>query len=186
MNRHRHIGSGQRSLKVPVDDAARRHLVDVVDEIFIVAEPKGIRAATCDPLRWTSWFAGALFTSYDDRGPLGDRWLVSGSLVGTAEVWLEEHGDGTVVHAYLRVDPTGHHDFRRRQRRRSVTRYALALKQRLFEVKDLLEGDRQPGTTRVPVGERVVSASEPRPTSTTTEGAPPDGRPDDLQHPDRR
>jgi hypothetical protein len=176
---------GQGSFTVPVNDA-ERHQVDVIDEIFIVADPARIRAVTCDPGRWASWFPGAVFTSYDDRGPLGDRWRVSGSLVGTAEVWLEEHGDGTVVHAYLRVDPAGPGPLPRRQRRTAAVRYGRSLKQRLFEVKDLLEGDRRPGTTRVPIAERVVSASEQRPTSTTTEGAPPDGRPDDLEHPDRR
>ena len=170
---------------MPIDDP-KRHLVDVIDEIFIVAEPARIRAVTCDPVRWASWFPGAVFTSYDDRGPLGDRWTVTGYLVGTAEVWLEEHGDGTVVHAYLRVDPTDPVDPGGRRRRHAIaSRLALSLKRRLFEVKDLLEGDREPGTTRVPISERVVSASEQRPTSTTTEGAPPDGRPDDLQHPDR-
>ena len=160
---------------MPADHATTRHLVDVIDEIFIVADPGRVRAATCDPGRWALWFPGAVFTSYEDRGALGDRWTVSGCLVGTAEVWLQEHGDGTVVHAYLRVDPTGHGASRRGRRRSRAASYALALKQRLFEVKDLLEGDRQPGTTRVPIGERVVSASEQRPTSTTTEGAPPDG-----------
>ena len=105
---------------MPVEDAARRHLVDLIDEIFIVAEPVRIRAATCDPDRWASWFPGTVFTSYDDRGPLGDRWTVTGSLAGTAEVWLEEHGDGTVVHAYLRVDPTDPVGLGRRGRRRTI------------------------------------------------------------------
>ena len=71
------------------------------------------------------WFPGAMFTSYDDRGPLGDRWTVTGALVGTAEVWLEEHGDGTVVHAYLRVDPRGYRASPEPSRRRQVAaRYA--------------------------------------------------------------
>jgi hypothetical protein len=170
---------------MPIDDS-RRHLVDLIDEVFIVAEPERVRAETCDPARWATWFPGATFTSYDDRGPLGDRWTVTGSLVGTAEVWLEEHGDGTIVHAYLRVDPSAPAGRSGPRGGGAIAaRAALSLKRRLFEVKDLLEGDRELGTTRVPLSERVVSASEPRPTSTTTEGTPPDGRPDDLQHPDR-
>lgn len=150
--------------------------LDIVDEMFIVAGPEEVRAATCDPARWASWFAGAVFTPYDDRGPLGVRWEVSGALVGTAEVWLEEHGDGTVVHAYLRADPAGVARPRsRRATQRLVTRYVLPLKARLFELKDRLEGDRRPGTPRVPLADRVVSASKQRPTSTTSEGATPDG-----------
>ncbi|MEJ7628766.1 MAG: hypothetical protein WKF54_04170 [Nocardioidaceae bacterium] len=161
-----------------------------------MASPERVRAAVCDRARWVTWLPGVMFTSYDDRGRLGDRWTVSGDLVGTAEVWLEEHGDGTIVHAYVRADPAEPDRLRLRRRpRRVVTRYVLEVKRRLLEVKDLLEGDRQLGSARVPIGERVVSASEDgpggrrpgpdEPTSTISEGASPDGRPDDLQHRDR-
>lgn len=161
------------------------HLLDIIDEIFVVADPGEVRAATCDTTRWSSWFPGASFTSYDDRGPLGERWTVAGALAGTAEVWLEAHGDGTIVHAYLRADPDdAERPTARRARARWVTRHMLTLKGGLFALKSDLEGDRAPGTTRVPLGERVVSASEQR--STTTEGASADGRPDDLKHRDRR
>jgi len=156
---------------VPLNDPSR-HLVDIVDEIFLVADPGEIRRATCDSARWAGWFPGAVFTPYQDRGPLGVRWDVTGGLVGTAEVWLEGHGDGTVVHAYLRVDPgDGDRLLRPGRRRRRVARITLGLKRALFDLKDLLEADRTPGTTRVPISERVVSASEPRPISPTTEGA---------------
>lgn len=159
---------------MPLGDISPTHLVDLVDEIFVVADPAEVRAATCDPERWQSWFPGAVFTPYDDRGPLGARWTVTGALRGTAEVWLEEHGDGSVVHAYLRVDPAERS--RGRQRRdRVVAGYARPLKRRLFELKDLLEGDREPGTPRVPWGERVVSASDRRPTRGPRKGATPDG-----------
>ena len=182
---------------MPIVDIVTAPIVDIVDEMFVVASPASVHAVLCDPDRWASWLPGVTFTSYDDRGRLGERWTVSGALVGTAEVWLEEHGDGTIVHAYVRADPTGGDPRRlRRHRRRVVARYVLPLKRWLFEVKDVLEGERVPGTARVPLDERVVSASEDglgdqrprpqRPTSTTTEGASPDGRPDDLQHPDRR
>lgn len=172
-------------------------VVNIVDELFIVASPERVRPVVCDPLRWATWLPGVAFTSYDDRGRLGDRWTVSGELVGTAEVWLEEHGDGTIVHAYVRADPVEPDRYRlRRHPRRVVTRYVLPLKRRLLDVKDLMEGERPAGSARVPVGERVVSASEDghgdrwrrpdEPTSTISEGAVPDGGPDDLQHRDRR
>jgi hypothetical protein len=172
---------------VPLVPPDRPHLLDIVDETFIAADPPRIRAATCDPNRWADWFPGACLTSYDDRGSRGERWLVSGSLVGTAEVWLEEHGDGAIVHAYLRANPAAPGLIRgRAARRRFVTGHALTLKRAMFGLKDLLEGVRVPGTARVPLRERVVSASEQRPSGTSTEGTSRDGRPDDVQHRDRR
>ncbi len=170
-------------------------LVDVIEELFVVAAPERVRCVVCDETGWRACFPGVALTPYDDRGRLGIRWAVSGELEGTAEVWLEEHGDGTIVHAYLRADPA-RGDPRRlgRSRRRTVQRYALPLKQYLLDVKDLLEGDRPLGTALVPLHERVSSASQEkqgtrrhrqRPTGTSSEGAAPDGRPDDLEHRDR-
>jgi hypothetical protein len=160
------------------------HAVDVIAEIYVVADPALVRDEVCSPATWRSWFPGISLVSYDDRGRLGERWRVCGELLGTAEIWLEEHGDGTVVHAYLRADP-------RTGGRPGGDDQARVLRRRLLEVKDRLEGDRVPGTARVPLGERVVSASKdgpadrrPRPWRTSSEGAP-DGRSDHVEHPDR-
>ena len=80
--------------------------VDIVDELFIVATPcQRADRWSATPPGGSVWLPGVRLSSYDDRGPLGVRWTVSGALTGTAEVWLEEHGDGTIVHAYLRADP---------------------------------------------------------------------------------
>ena len=148
-------------------------VVDIIDELFIVADPVQVRTAVCDGSRWAEWLTGLTFTPYQDRGRRGIRWNVSGALSGTAEVWLEEHGDGTIVHAYLRGDPPpGDPQRLRRSRRRVTSRYVLVLKRRLTETKDLLESDRQPGTARVPISERVVSATEESQQGTRR---PPDG-----------
>lgn len=173
--------------------AQQATLVDLIDELFIVAPPEQVRAVVCDVERWRTWFPGLVLTAYDDRGRRGVRWTVGGELVGTAEVWLQEHGDGTIVHTYLRANPRRNDPHRLvRSRRRAVARYGRPLKRHLLAVKDALEGDRPPGTARVRIGDRVSSASDDRqgtrrtrlrlPSGTTTEGAPPDGRPDDLQH----
>lgn len=171
-------------------------IVDVVDEMFVVAAPEQVRPVVCDEGRWRSWFPGIGLTPYDDRGRLGVRWTVTGELSGTVEVWLEEHGDGTIVHAYVRASPTGLDARRLRgSHRRVLRRYALPLKRHLLDLKHLIEVERAVGTPLVPVGERVSSASEDRhsrgdagprlPTGSTSEGAAPDGRPDDLEHRDR-
>lgn len=170
-------------------------VVDVIDEVFVVASPERIRNLVCDEARWLSWFPGLRLTRYDDRGPLGVRWQLSGELLGTAEVWLQEHGDGTIVHVYLRADPAeADPDRLAASRRRMRRRYALALKSHLLDLKEVLEAGRAPGAARVPLIERVSSASEVRQgarrppplTGTTSEGAAPDGRPDHLEHRDRR
>lgn len=171
-------------------------LVDVIDEMFVVAAPAQVRPALCDETRWRSWFPGLELTPYDDRGLLGVRWTVSGDLAGTAEVWLQEHGDGTIVHAYLRADPPpGDPERLGRSRRRVLRRYVLPLKRSLLDVKHQIEVERPLGTPLVALAERVSSASvnsqgvRPAryrlPTGPTSEGAAPDGRPDDGEHRDR-
>lgn len=109
--------------------------------------------------QWRRWFPGLTLTTYDDRGLLGVRWNVTGDLVGTAEVWLEAYGDGTIVYTYLRGEPTPTprrstaHGLEALGRRR----YALPLKHRLFAVKDTLEAEHVVGSPRIPIGQRVVS-----------------------------
>jgi hypothetical protein len=115
---------------------------DIIDEIFVVADPVAVRRATCDLGRWRSWFPGLRLTPYDDRGLLGVRWRASGDWTGTAEVWLEEFGDGVIVHTYVRACD------------RLSKRHALAIKRRMTEVKDELEVGRPAGTPRVPLAER--------------------------------
>ena len=40
-----------------------------------------------------------------DRGLDGIRWSVTGRWAGSLEIWLEEVGDGVLVHHYARLDP---------------------------------------------------------------------------------
>ena len=112
--------------------------LDVVDDTFVVAPVSALRFL-CDERTWSRWFPGLVLTCVQDRGPLGKRWTVSGALSGTAEVWLQEHADGVIVHLYLR--PRGPRDSSRRR----LSRYAHQLKAYMFEVKDELEAGRRPG-----------------------------------------
>lgn len=158
--------------------------VNVIEEIFIVADPGEVRAVVCEAAQWSAWLPGLSLSPYHDRGRLGVRWTVSGDLAGTAEVWLEEHGDGVIVHAYLRATASSREARRLRSDRNVNERYALPLKRGLFVVKDRLEGDRPPGSARLPLGERVVSASESG--QVDSKGKAPDGRSDHVEHPDLR
>ena len=118
--------------------------VDVIDELYVVADPVAVRAATCDVARWRRWFPELVLTSYDDRGLEGVRWQLSGALTGSAEVWLEAFGDGVIVHTYVRARPSAgaprHLDKGRRLER--------AIKRRMTDVKDELETGRVPGVHR--------------------------------------
>lgn len=171
--------------------------VHIIDEIFVVASRDSLRDIVCDEARWARWFPGLTLTSYDDRAQSGVRWHLTGDLVGTAEVWLEESGDGTIVHTYVRAEPATSGGGTHRIAAKARNRYALPLKQHMFEVKDELEGDRVVGLPRVPLVQRVVSppieqrstrhsrrgtATRHRPAD---EGAAGHGRPDDVDHPDR-
>lgn len=131
--------------------------VDLVDETFIVVDPPRIAAVVADPSRWEVWWPGLTLTVFMDRGLQGVRWSVTGDLVGSAEIWLEEHGDGVIVHYYLRVDPTepgSRTQARvlpasargRREIDRIRRRHAWAWKRIIWAMKDELEAGRAPGT----------------------------------------
>ena len=129
--------------------------LDVIDEHFVVAPAADVARALCDERVWAGLFPDITLTSTWDRGAEGRQWSVGGALSGTAEVWLEPWGDGTLVHVYLRCEPA-HPQSGRRLRRR----YAVPLKATVFAAKDRLEGLRPAGEPDPePSDGRVVSAS---------------------------
>lgn len=109
---------------------------DLADDTFVAAPPAALARVVADPERWRAWWPDLVLTTTVDRGRLGRHWAVSGALTGTAEVWLEPVGDGTVVHLYLRAGLT--------DRQRAVR--ARAWKAAIHAVKDALEQGREPGT----------------------------------------
>lgn len=133
-------------------------LVDVVDETFVVAAPGVLARRLADPVLWRHWWPRLTLTVFMDRGLEGLRWSVTGELVGSAEVWLEPHADGVIVHFYLRADPTVPGSEveppttvtprRRRRAARLAESYRLEVKQRVNALKDELEAGRPPGTGR--------------------------------------
>lgn len=86
--------------------------VDVLDDTFVRAAPGVVLAATT--ARWPGWLPDLELVVREDRGVKGVRWDAGSAgsssrararLRGTAEVWLEPVGAGTVVHLYVRLDP---------------------------------------------------------------------------------
>lgn len=134
--------------------------VDLVDETFVVADPSVLAGIVADSARWRVWWPDLDLTVFMDRGLEGIRWTVSGNLVGSSEIWLQAHGDGVIVHYYLRADPTvpGSRTKARDvgdspRARRSIDalrrRRAVAWKQVIWDLKDELEAGRRPGEPRV-------------------------------------
>jgi hypothetical protein len=151
--------------------------VELVDETFIAAPPEVLAPIIADPARWRQWWPDLTLTVFMDRGLAGQRWSMTGSLFGSAEIWLEPALDGTTVHYYLRGAPTGANPaaavdlpdtpagWRRADRIRR--RRALEWKRHVWALKDELEGDRAPGSP--PAG---VSAASDSPAAGA--GAAPD------------
>lgn len=143
-------------------------LLDIVDETFVVASPAVLRTLWCDDAEWDKRFADITLRCYEDRGLSGKRWYITGTMVGSAEVWLEELADGVLVHVYIRADPAptfGGAPLKPRQARRARRqlwkRYARPLKRWGFTVKDTAEGSRRPGEPGVPPDQQaVVSARQ--------------------------
>jgi hypothetical protein len=126
-------------------------MVDLVDETYVAVPPARLAAVFRDPATWAEWWPTLRLDLAEDRGTKGVRWLVSGELTGTGEVWLERYRDGTIVHFYLRVDPFGAPSAGRRRARladRLRRDHAVAFKRRLNRLKDELESGPGPLAAR--------------------------------------
>ena len=144
--------------------------VDLVDETYVVADRATLAAVVGDTGRWAQWWPGLTLTVFMDRGLDGIRWSATGRWVGSLEIWLEQVGDGVLVHHYARLDPvdpaTGAaralpHDaggWRRAARARA--RRARAWKRSVWALKDELERGRPVGAPRAQVA-GAGQASEP-------------------------
>ena len=132
--------------------------VDLVDETFVVADRGVLAAVVADPARWEQWWPDLTVSVFMDRGLEGIRWSASGSWAGSVEIWLEQRGDGVVLHHYQRLDPvdarsgtphavpTDLAGWRRAARERD--RRARAWKRHVWALKDELEAGRAPGEPR--------------------------------------
>lgn len=128
--------------------------VDLVDETFIVAPADVLAAVITDPDRQRRWWPDLHLTVFMDRGPLGQRWSITGALVGSLEIWIEPFADGCIVHHYLRGEPS--RDGRTptpwpdtpqgwRTAAKDRARRAKRWKQDIWALKEKLEAGRGPG-----------------------------------------
>jgi hypothetical protein len=128
--------------------------VDLVDETFIVCARGPLARAVADRERWRRWWPDLDLVVFMDRGLDGIRWSMSGALVGSCEIWLEEAFDGVLLHYYLRGRfDAGRDDGHvrastaraRRTADRQRRRRALSWKAHAWALKDELEAGRRPG-----------------------------------------
>ena len=135
--------------------------VDLVDETWVVVERSVLARIVADPRRWREWWPDLELTVFMDRGLDGVRWSATGAWIGSVEIWLQEIGDGVLVHHYVRLDPCGRDGvaapppsdaagWRRAARARRAR--ALAWKRSVWALKDECEGSRHVGTPRQPTG----------------------------------
>ena len=127
--------------------------IDIADETFVVATPETVAGYVSNPERWGAWFEGLTLVVGEDRGTLGVRWLVSGALVGTAEIWIEPVGDGAVIHLFLRGQTQGRASGR--AQRAASSQWGLRVKTVAFGIKDALEEGRH---TRPPRPHQQVTS----------------------------
>jgi hypothetical protein len=146
--------------------------VDLVDETFIVSSRRPLADVVADPRRWAHWWPDLRLAVFMDRGLDGMRWSMSGSMVGSCEIWLEEVLDGVLLHYYLRGDlhaagrgttrvsedsPRSWRLATRERRRR-----ALAWKAHAWALKDELEAGRRPGlSAALPAGSLLPGSPVP-------------------------
>ena len=109
--------------QVPIGE--RAPILDIVDETFIRARRPDVAMAVRE--RWATWWPSLTLEVYMDRGWDGMRWTVTGDVVGSAEIWLEEHTPGVLLHHYLRADPTRPHRRRRNSRTAAARRQPRGL-----------------------------------------------------------
>jgi hypothetical protein len=128
--------------------------LDLVDETFVVAPPEVLAGIVADPVYWRRWWPDLDLTVFMDRGLAGQRWSMTGALVGSLEIWIEPFADGCVLHHYLRGEPTK--DGRTpdpwpdtpsgwRAAARERAKRAKAWKRSVWALKQALEGDRAAG-----------------------------------------
>jgi hypothetical protein len=128
--------------------------LDLVDETFVVAPPEVVAGIVADPASWRRWWPDLHLVVFMDRGLAGQRWSMTGALVGSLEIWIEPFADGCILHHYLRGEPSDDGRTPRpwpdtpagwRAAAAERARRATAWKASVWDLKYRLEGDRRAG-----------------------------------------
>ncbi|MFT3662010.1 MAG: hypothetical protein QM809_11575 [Gordonia sp. (in: high G+C Gram-positive bacteria)] len=137
-------------------DAGGVTTIQVADETFVAAAPTTAGEVVNDRARWRRWFTDLRLDVVEDRGDQGVRWRVAGPVEGTMEIWCEPALDGFVLHYYLHGEPTRPLPDDPAEAMALIAelnkRRRVAGKEMSFEVKAVLEGDREIGAPATGAG----------------------------------
>ena len=122
--------------------------IQIADETFVAADPAEVGRMIADPANCRRWWPDLRLTTIQDRGAVGQRWAVTGTLTGTMEVWLEPVLDGVLLHYFLHAEPAGAAAWQLAKTNFAKVTHArrVAGKNMAFEVKRTLEAGRPVGT----------------------------------------
>jgi hypothetical protein len=125
--------------------------IQIADETFVSADPLEVGRAVGDPASWRRWWPDLHLTVVEDRGEVGHRWTVTGSLTGTMEVWLQPVLDGAILHYFLHAEPSGvaAHQLAKMNLAKMNHQRRVAGKNMAFELKRRLEATRPVGVSRL-------------------------------------
>jgi hypothetical protein len=129
------------------------YTIQIADETFVAADPVEVGRVVADRASWSRWWPDLRLVVVEDRGEAGQRWTVTGALIGTMEIWLEKVSDGpegVILHYFLHAEPSGvaAHDLSRMKLPKMNHRRRVAGKEMAFEVKRRLEAGRPVGVSR--------------------------------------
>lgn len=136
--------------------------VDVVDETWFAVAPRVLAAVLAHRQSWPQIWPDLQLEVFADRGEEGMRWTVTGALVGSMEIWLEQvhfgvapggaqsgAEPGTLLHYFLRADAPGPQGVPRplppRRARAETARRQRAAKRFALTLKRHLDAGRAPG-----------------------------------------
>jgi len=105
--------------------------VDIADETYVAVAPDVLAPMLTAPSLLDEWFPALRFEVFMDRAEKGTRWSITGEVEGSMEVWLEPMAAGTLVHWFVRGEPT--------LSKAVARRYVDLLNARMFAFKDSAE-----------------------------------------------
>lgn len=129
----------------------------MADDTFVAAAPELANRLVGNRADWRRWWPDLQLDVVEDRGAVGVRWQVAGPIVGTMEIWCEAMLDGFVLHYFLHGEPTVDLPADPRAAAEALAELnrvrRVAGKVMAFEIKDRLEGGREPGAPAVAAAE---------------------------------
>jgi hypothetical protein len=128
------------------------HSIQIADQTFIAADPAAVGNAVSDASNWLRWWPDLYLDTVEERQEKGIRWVVTGALTGTMEIWLEQMLDGVILHYFLHAEPAGAAAWQlaRMNLAKMTHQRRVAGKNMAFELKMKLEVARQVGAPAAP------------------------------------